>query len=142
MNSIKFDEIVNSLEECIQLGKRLSQLLNLGDTLGLVGDLGAGKTTFVKGILLGLNYKYNVTSPTFTLINEYEADKKVVHMDFYRENNLSRWETIGFYDYINLHKNITIIEWSNLHKTLLPDDMIQINFEHISENKRRIFTTL
>ena len=140
MNSIKFDKIVNNLEECIQLGERLSKLLNLGDTLGLVGDLGAGKTTFVKGILLGLNYKYNVTSPTFTLINEYEADKKVVHMDFYREDDLSRWETIGFYDYINLHENITIIEWSNLHKTLLPDDMTQINFEHISENKRRIFT--
>ena len=61
MNSIKFDKIVNSLEECIQLGEKISQLLNLGDTLGLVGDLGAGKTTFVKGVLLGLNYKYNVT---------------------------------------------------------------------------------
>jgi len=92
--------------------------------------------------LRGSSSKYNVTSPTFTLINEYEADKKVVHMDFYRENDLSRWETIGYYDYINLCENITIIEWPNLHETLLPDDMIQINFEHVSENKRRIFTTL
>ena len=141
MNNIKFDQIVNNIEECMQLGNGLSKLLTLGDTLGLVGDLGSGKTTFVKGILLGFHYKYNVTSPTFTLINEYNADKKVVHMDFYREENLNRWEKIGFYDYINLNKNITIIEWSNLHQSLLPDNIIQINFEHINEDKRRIFTT-
>ena len=77
-------------------------------------------------------------SPTFTLINEYPAKIKVLHIDFYRENKAERWKLIGLDDYLGSNENITIIEWGNLHSQLLPKDIITINFEHIDEEKRKI----
>jgi tRNA threonylcarbamoyladenosine biosynthesis protein TsaE len=133
------DIIVKTPEECMDIGEKISPKLKPGDILSLEGELGAGKTTFVKGILKGLNYKYEVTSPTFTLINEYEADVKVIHIDFYRENDIKRWEVIGLNEYL-YSDNIIILEWGNLVKDLLPDDIISIFFEHFELNKRRIFS--
>ena len=133
------DIIVKTPEECMDIGEKISSKLKPGDILSLEGELGAGKTTFVKGILKGLNYKYEVTSPTFTLINEYETDVKVIHIDFYRENDTKRWEVIGLNEYL-YSDNIIILEWGNLVKDLLPDDMISIFFEHLELNKRRIFS--
>ena len=133
------DIIVKTPEECMDIGEKISSKLKPGDILSLEGELGAGKTTFVKGILKGLNYKYEVTSPTFTLINEYETDVKVIHIDFYRENDTKRWEVIGLDEYL-YSDSIIILEWGNLVKDLLPDDMISIFFEHLELNKRRIFS--
>ena len=133
------DIIVKTPEECMDIGEKISPKLKPGDILSLEGELGAGKTTFVKGILKGLNYKHEVTSPTFTLINEYEADVKVIHIDFYRENDTKRWEIIGLNEYL-YSDNIIILEWGNLVKDLLPDDIISIFFEHFELNKRRIFS--
>jgi len=133
------DIILKTPEECMYLGEKISSKLKPGDILSLEGELGAGKTTFVKGILKGLNYKHEVTSPTFTLINEYEADVKVIHIDFYRENDTKRWEVIGLNEYL-YSNNIIILEWGNLVKYLLPNDMISIFFEHLELNKRRIFS--
>ena len=133
------DIIVKTPEECMDIGEKISSKLKPGDILSLEGELGAGKTTFVKGILKGLNYKYEVTSPTFTLINEYETDVKVIHIDFYRENDTKRWEVIGLDEYL-YSDSIIILEWGNLVKDLLPDYMISIFFEHLELNKRRIFS--
>ena len=133
------DIIVKTPEECMDIGEKISSKLKPGDILSLEGELGAGKTTFVKGILKGLNYKHDVTSPTFTLINEYEADVKVIHIDFYRENDTKRWKIIGLNEYL-YSDSIIILEWGNLVKDLLPDDMISIFFEHLELNKRRIFS--
>ena len=133
------DIIIKTPEECMNLGEKISSKLKPRDILSLEGELGAGKTTFVKGILKGLNYKHEVTSPTFTLINEYEADVKVIHIDFYRENDTKRWEIIGLNEYL-YSDNIIILEWGNLVKDLLPDDIISIFFEHFELNKRRIFS--
>ena len=133
------DIIVKTPKECMELGEKISSKLKPGDILSLEGDLGAGKTTFVKGVLKGLNYKYEVTSPTFTLINEYETDIKVIHIDFYRENDTKRWEIIGLNEYL-YSNNIVILEWGNLVKDLLPEDIIPIFFEHLELNKRRIFS--
>ena len=133
------DIIVKTPEECMNIGEKISSKLKPGNILSLEGELGAGKTTFVKGILKGLNYKYEVTSPTFTLINEYETDVKVIHIDFYRENDTKRWEVIGLNEYL-YSDNIIILEWGNLVKDLLPDDMISIFFEHLELNKRKIFS--
>ena len=77
------DKVVNNIIECETLAKKISKKVFPGDIISLEGELGTGKTTFVKGILKGLNYKDEVTSPTFTLINEYDADIKVIHIDFY-----------------------------------------------------------
>ena len=133
------DIIAKTPEECMDIGEKISSKLKPGDILSLEGELGAGKTTFVKGILKGLNYKHEVTSPTFTLINEYEADVKVIHIDFYRENDTKRWEIIGLNEYL-YSDNIVILEWGNLVKDLLPEDIIPIFFKHLELNKRRIFS--
>ena len=133
------DIIVNTPQECMELGEKISSQIKPGDIISLEGELGAGKTTFVKGILKGLNYKYDVTSPTFTLINEYDADIKVIHIDFYRETNSKRWEVIGLDEYL-YSNNIVILEWGNIVKDILPDDMITITFDHIEINKRKIYS--
>ena len=124
-------------EETIELGKQLSNYLQVGDVLAMVGELASGKTTFIKGILQGLKYNEPVTSPTFTLINEYDALYPVIHIDCYRETNLNRWIKIGFHDYINT-ENIVIIEWANKIIPLLPYDYIQIDFTHRGKDKRII----
>ena len=83
------EKILNSSQDCEKLGRYISQKIRRGDVISLEGELGSGKTTFVKGILKGLNYTHDVTSPTFTLVNEYDADIKVIHIDFYREMLIS-----------------------------------------------------
>ena len=138
MKSLKFNKIVKSPEECINLGVEFSKFLSNGDIIILEGELGSGKTTFVKGVLKGFNYIPEVTSPTFTLINEYHADKKIIHIDFYRENKTERWKLIGLDDYLVSNENITIIEWGSLHSQLIPKNAITINFEHVDEQKRKI----
>jgi len=124
-------------EETIRLGEDLSSYLERGDVLALVGDLASGKTTFIQGMLIGLNYAKSVTSPTFTLINEYNAMYPVIHIDCYREENLNRWIKVGLYDYTNA-ENIVIIEWADKISSLLPNDHIQINFTHKGKDKREI----
>ena len=132
-----FEKIVNNEIECQALGKKIATKLKGGDVILLEGELGTGKTTMVKGILKKLNYKYEVTSPTFTLINEYEADVKVIHIDCYRENDFKRWQQIGLDEYL-FSDNIVIIEWGNLIKDILPSDIITIKFEHFKKGKRKI----
>ena len=132
-----FEYISENEDATIQLGIMFSKQLNQGDVIGFNGDLGTGKTTFIKGVLLGLNYKEIVTSPTFTLINEYDAIYKILHIDFYREKNIQRWKNIGFEEIIN-NDNIVLIEWSNLIPELLPKKINILNFTHIEKNKRKI----
>ncbi len=133
----RFEFISSDAQATVDLGKNFSKELKPGDVIGLNGNLGSGKTTFIKGVLEGLNYKDNVTSPTFTLINEYDANYKVLHVDFYRDNNLTRWKNIGFEEMIN-NGDIILIEWSNLIPELLPDDIYNLDFKHINFNKRKI----
>ena len=120
----KGNETVNP-DETVRLGENLSNYLEQGDVLALVGELASGKTTFIQGVLSGLKYTKPVTSPTFTLINEYDALYPVIHIDCYREENLNRWIKVGLHDYINT-ENIVIIEWADKINSLLPDDNIKI----------------
>ncbi|MDP6571011.1 MAG: tRNA (adenosine(37)-N6)-threonylcarbamoyltransferase complex ATPase subunit type 1 TsaE [Candidatus Marinimicrobia bacterium] len=127
----------NSPAETIQIGECFSQILEPGDVLAFNGELASGKTTFIKGILKGLGYKQSVTSPTFTLINEYPAKIPVIHIDFYREEEMGRWIKIGLNDYF-LEDNIIIIEWADKLKELLPKDAIVMNFSHSGLDNRKI----
>jgi len=136
---IKINTISKSYNDTFKLGYDFSNKIQTGDVIGLIGNLASGKTSFVKGVLKGLNYNHDVTSPTFTLINEYNAKIKVVHIDFYRETNIDRWNNMGFNDILN-DDAIIIIEWADLLLDLLPDNMLKIYFNHLSGNHREIYT--
>tara|TARA_B100000427_G_C15021140_1_gene382636 strand:+ start:44 stop:511 length:468 start_codon:yes stop_codon:yes gene_type:complete len=119
--------------EC--LGKNFADHIKSGEIILLYGDLGSGKTTFVKGILKGLGFSGDVTSPTFSLINEYEAIKRVIHIDCYREENLQRWINLGIEDYFN-GSNIVIVEWPEILSDIIPNNVIKIEIKHVQENIR------
>ena len=102
-----------------------------------IGELASGKTTFIKGILKGLDFEKSVTSPTFTLVNEYDAKYPVIHIDCYREEDLERWLKLGINDYLS-DENIVFIEWADKMKSLLPENTFHVNFSHKSSNSREI----
>ena len=129
--------VTTNTEETQKLGESFSKYLKPGNIVALIGNLAAGKPSFVKGVLKGLDYKYEVTSPTFTLINEYYAKSKVIHVDFFREENIIRWNELGFQDMIN-SDSIILIEWADLIPDLLPNIDYKLYFEHNGENKRKI----
>ena len=129
--------VTQSPEETMLLGEQLSSSIEKGDVFSLNGELAAGKTTFMKGILRKLGYSGEVTSPTFTLVNEYESKPKIIHIDCYREHNLNRWIGLGIHEYLESDA-IVFIEWAELIKPLLPENIIEIKFAHSGENNREI----
>ena len=129
--------IFKSSDETIQGGRDFSQSIFPGSVVGLNGDLGVGKTTFVKGLLEGLGYTGNITSPTFTLVNQYDLGSTIYHIDCYRETDMKNWIKLGINEYIN-PDSIVIIEWYSYIESLLPRDMIKIDFKMISYNSREI----
>ena len=132
-----FKSITKSNLETEKLGYDFSRKVSPGDIISLNGNLGSGKTTFVKGVLKGLNYQHEVTSPTYTLINEYNADYKIIHIDCYREPDVNRWLNIGLMDYF-LTDNILFIEWPEKIKDILPNNINKLFFEIVSINERLI----
>lgn len=136
---MEINKISKTEEDTYNLGVKYSKGLIPGSVIGLIGELACGKTTFVKGVLKGLGYKYDVTSPTFTLINEYYAKVKVFHIDFYRDSNLLRWQNIGFEEILNSN-GIVIIEWADLLPQLLPTYIDKIYFEHYNNQYRKIYS--
>tara|TARA_B100000519_G_C14058647_1_gene350958 strand:- start:59 stop:469 length:411 start_codon:yes stop_codon:yes gene_type:complete len=135
------EKISNSPENTEEFGFIFSKDIKNGDVIAINGELGAGKTTFIKGVLKGLHYNENVTSPTYTLVNEYDAKFKIIHIDCYREQKLNRWLDIGIMDYL-MGNNVVIIEWSEYIEKILPKNMIQINIDYISKFERKIKISL
>lgn len=118
----------NSARETEQLGKILSQCLKQGSVIGLIGDLGAGKTVLIKGICKGLNVKENVGSPTFTLINEYEGKYPVFHIDCYRGMSVKEWIELGINEYF-YNSGIALVEWAEKIEEIMPKETIYIYFQ-------------
>ena len=127
----------NSPKITESIGFDFAKKIKSGDIITIEGEIGAGKTTFIKGVLKGLGYNGTVNSPTYTLINEYQANNKVIHIDCYREQNINRWVDIGIIDYLN-NENIVIIEWPQYIKKILPNETIDIYIDHIKEFERKI----
>ncbi len=129
-----------NVEETAALGTRLGEQLLAGDVLALSGELGAGKTAFTQGIARGMGIRAAVTSPTFTLINRYEApDGRVLqHVDCYRLGNamLEMWDA-GLTDLFT-GDDIVVIEWADRIPELLPDDQLALDFTYVDETRRRI----
>ena len=138
MKSGWMGSVTQDPQETIQLGEHFATFVEKGDVFSFVGELASGKTTFIKGILKGLNFNKPVTSPTFTLVNEYDAKFSVIHIDCYREDEQERWIKLGINDYMD-EANVVIIEWADKMKSLLPVNTIQIQFSHKSINSREIF---
>jgi tRNA threonylcarbamoyladenosine biosynthesis protein TsaE len=118
--------VVTSEEETIDLADEFSSVLKPGDIVTLYGQLGAGKTFFVKHILKNYGIS-NVSSPTFAIVNQYSGKYNINHFDFYRINKINELYDIGFEDYINAQDAITFIEWADLIPEIIPDDNIEIN---------------
>ncbi len=111
--------------------------------IGLIGELGAGKTAFAQGFAKGLGIKENVVSPTFVLERVYKLENKkyklFVHIDAYRLEKSKEMATLGFKDLARNPQNIILIEWADRIKNVLPKNYIKIRFEHINKNKRTIW---
>lgn len=126
--------ISHSTEETIQFAKEFSQKLDKGCVMMLLGDLGAGKTAFTKGIALGLGIEDTISSPTFTLLKEYEGRLKLNHIDAYRLENADP-SALGLYDLIQ-EDALVVIEWGNYIEDLDADYSISIDY--VDENTRKI----
>ena len=122
------------------LGEKLGRRLQSGDTLALAGDLGAGKTAFTQGLARGLQIRGPVTSPTFTLVNQYRTPggQTLQHVDCYRLSNApaEMWD-IGLLDLL-AGDDIVVIEWADRIPALLPDVYLEITFVYLDENRRRL----
>ena len=130
--------ISNSAEETIAAGRRYACNARRGDVLALTGDLGAGKTQFVKGFVAGLGSKAEVTSPTFVLLHEYEDGRlPVYHFDFYRLNSTEAVKQLGFDDYV-FGEGVSVIEWADRYSELIPKEAKWLFFQLQGENLRLI----
>jgi len=129
--------ITESPEETINYAKTLGAHFKPGDIYGFNGQLSAGKTTFIKGLLNGLGYQEMVNSPTFTLINEYSSKYKIVHIDCYREKDINRWLDLGIYEYFS-SDYIVLIEWPEIISEILPKTTKFINLEIVNLTTRKI----
>jgi len=132
----------HSLDETQALGKRIGKLLDAGVTFALTGDLGSGKTSFVQGLAKGLDVseKYYITSPTFTLINEYPGRCRLFHIDLYRIEDPLDIEELGLYEILN-SGNVTAIEWSDRLLDDFTSDYINMKFKILNDESRIINIT-
>lgn len=122
-------EIICKNENATKLfATNLAKILKEGDVIVLSGDLGAGKTKFVEGILNHYDLQNEISSPTFTIVNEYHnKDVDIFHFDLYRLGDIYEFENIGGEEYFE--KGICIFEWGELIEDILPEDYIKISFE-------------
>lgn len=128
---------LSNLEETKEFGFRLGSLLKGGDILCLNGDLGAGKTTMTKSIGLGLGVEEYITSPTFTLINEYKGRIPVYHFDVYRLEDADELYDLGFDEYF-YGKGVCIIEWADKIEKMIPEIRIVVDIEKGNDENKRI----
>ena len=139
MDKMEIHIISGSPERTFEIGESIGRGLKRGDILALSGELGSGKTCFTQGLAKGLDVpaQYNVTSPTFTLLNEYPGRLKLSHLDVYRLSGAQDIEEIGYEDYF-FGPGVIVIEWAEKIEQLIPDYGIWIFFRHVDENTREI----
>ncbi|WP_295729647.1 tRNA (adenosine(37)-N6)-threonylcarbamoyltransferase complex ATPase subunit type 1 TsaE [uncultured Limosilactobacillus sp.] len=130
---------LNNRQETISLGQRLAPMLQAGDVIVLNGDLGAGKTTFTKGIAKGLGISEIIKSPTFTIIREYlDGRLPLYHMDAYRLEEGGA-EDLGLDEYFD-GDGVSVVEWAQFAEDELPDNFLAVTFRRTDDENSRILT--
>lgn len=134
----------NSPEETFRVGKELGERAYAGQVFALTGDLGVGKTVFTQGLAKGLGIDEPVNSPTFTIVQEYDGGRlPFYHFDVYRIGDIEEMEEVGFDDYV-MGEGVSLIEWADLIREILPDKRTEILIEKNLErgfDYRRITVT-
>lgn len=134
---MKTSVTTHSEAETRSVAAEFAGTLASGDVVALTGDLGAGKTVFVKGIAAALGFEQDMTSPTFTLIHEYRGPVDLYHMDLYRMETAAEMAEIGLEDYL-YGDGICLVEWAEKMGSLRPPDAIRVNITHLGGTGRRI----
>ena len=129
--------ITNSELETEQLGERLAKAVSGGAVIAMYGDLGAGKTAFVRGMARGMGLTCRVSSPTFTIVNEYLGEREIIHFDMYRLSGAEELFDIGWEDYIS-RGAVCVVEWSENVQDAFFGDEIKVTIDKLSDTGRRI----
>ena len=131
------ETITNSERETEELGRRFAETLPGGTVVAMYGDLGAGKTAFVRGMARGMGLDCRVSSPTFTIVNEYLGDRELIHFDMYRLSGADELFDIGWEDYLN-RGAVCAVEWSENVEDAFFGDEIRVTIEKLSDTGRKI----
>ena len=126
-------------EKTREIGSKLGELLTPKSVICLIGDLGAGKTTMTQSLARALGVDDYITSPTFTIVNEYEGKMPLYHFDVYRIGSSEEMYDIGFDEYID-GEGVCIIEWANLIEDILPDEYLYIEMNYKETGREMILT--
>jgi tRNA threonylcarbamoyladenosine biosynthesis protein TsaE len=132
---IQYELKTDNPEQTSQFAEKLGRFLMPGTVIALEGDLGAGKTTFTKGLARGLEIKKTVNSPTFTIIKEYHGRLPLYHMDVYRVKDA--FEDLGFDEYFE-GEGVTVVEWAHLIEEQLPAHKLTVFLYHETQDERKI----
>ena len=129
--------ITNSEFETEQAGEKLAKLLENGTVVAMYGDLGAGKTAFVRGMARGMGLNCRVSSPTFTIVNEYLGERELIHFDMYRLSSADELFDIGWEDYLS-RGAVCAVEWSENVEDAFFGDEVKVTIEKLSDTSRKI----
>jgi len=124
-------------EETEDAGERLGRILGPGAVVALTGELGAGKTCFIQGLVRGLGVTGRATSPTFVLINQYSGRVPVYHVDAYRTESLTELMDLGLLELLG-GGGVTVIEWADKLESLLPPEAIHVHIDGVGDQPRAI----
>ena len=128
-----------SSDYTFNFGSKFSNSIDYGSVIFLKGNLGSGKTTFCKGFASGLGFSDEILSPTYSILNEYKLNSKnLYHFDLYRLKSINEFLEIGGIEYLNDKKSISLIEWPNIIKEMVSKNIIEIEFEYLSEKERKL----
>jgi tRNA threonylcarbamoyladenosine biosynthesis protein TsaE len=132
--------ITKSTQETFKLGEEIGTSLKQGEVIALIGEMGAGKTTFMQGFARGLKIKNKIQSPTFILMRSYKGRLKLFHLDLYRleENVEKEVRDLGLFDIWQKKDNIVAIEWAEKIQNILPKETKYIKFEYLEDDERKI----
>ncbi len=133
--------ISHSPEETWEIARGIVEKTSGRTVIALHGELGSGKTCFVKGVALALGIEVPIVSPTFTIVREYRGKRPLHHVDLYRLNTPDEVLALGFEEYLQA-EGITAVEWAERAGDLIPHDSIRINFEALPEADERAITVI